>query len=355
MNIFNSDIIKNDMLEIFNRSNFNDRLRNKTFYISGATGMIASYLIYYLIYLNIAHNFNIRIIAGIRNFDKAKRIFGEFIKKDFFSVFDGDISNPILVNGHIDYILHAASLASPQYYGSNPVETMIPNSVGLWRLLELAKEKKVESFLFFSSGAVYGDGFKKDFEESFYGKFDFLSPGSVYGESKRFGEALCKAYYNEFGVPTKSIRIYHTYSPTMNLDNDKRAFCEFMRCAIYSDDIVIHSDGSQKRPYCYIVDGILAIFSVLLFGSNGDSYNLANTNEFISVNELATIICEISGNKIDIIHKNKMNKGYLNLNHTQNVPCSIKKIRDLGCEFNICASEGLRRVYDYKTKMFNDK
>ena len=125
------------------------------------------------------------------------------------------MTQPFNENVELDYIVHAASFASPQYYGCSPVETMLPNIIGTHELLKWATQHPVRSFLFFSSDTVYGT--VKDVEqisEEVVGTLDFLAKGNVYGESKRCGETLCRAYYNEYGIPAKSARIFSGWSAT---------------------------------------------------------------------------------------------------------------------------------------------
>ena len=268
-------IISQDMADIFSVKDIDD-LKGKSFYISGASGMLASYLTMFLVYLNEEHDYRLKIYAGIRKRQKAYSRFGCYADKKYFHIIESDVVRPLPINEPIDYLIHAASPASPQYYGGNPVETMLPNIVGTYQISEHAKKYGAESVLFFSSGAVYGRSDEKCIFEYDSGVFDFLAPGSVYGESKRCGEALCRAYYNEYNVPAKCVRIYHSYGPTLDLKNDKRAFAEFTENIVNDQDIVLKSDGNQRRAFCYMTDAIIALLTVLIKGENGESYNLAN-------------------------------------------------------------------------------
>lgn len=341
-------IICKDMEKIYSSNDWRV-LDNKSFYISGSTGMIASYLLILLVYLNEQYGYGIEIYAGVRNMKKAEWRFGQYVAADYFHIIEGDVVNEFPLKVKVNYIIHAASLASPQYYGGMPVETMSPNTVGTYRLLEHAKKYGCESFLFFSSGAVYGKELSVHaIDEKFCGQFDFLASGSVYGESKRCGEALCKAYCNEYKVPIKAVRIYHTYGPTLDLKNDKRAFAEFTYNIIKNENIVLKSDGNQRRSFCYITDGICALLKVLLNGKNGESYNLANTEQFISIKELAEILIGLFHEKhLKVVYGNREDKGYLSLVQTNDVPCNTDKIKSLGCRFNVTVAEGFKRVINY--------
>lgn len=344
----NNHIIYDDMEEIYAAADWSV-LKGKSFYISGATGMIASYFVMFLIYLNEVRSFDIQIYVGIRKIAKAQWRFGDYVDRKYFYVVEGDVVNDFPINKKINYIVHAASLASPQYYGGMPVETMLPNIVGAYRLLESARKYGTDGLLFFSSGAVYGkeDG-ENGIKEDFCGQFDFLAPGSVYGESKRCGEALCRAYYNEYNVPAKCVRIYHSYGPTLDLKNDKRAFAEFTENIVNDQDIVLKSDGNQRRAFCYMTDAIIALLTVLIKGENGESYNLANANQFISIKDLAETLVGLFPEKgLKVIYRVRKEEGYLALARTNGVPCNTEKIKRLGCKFRISVSEGFKRVINY--------
>ena len=227
--VFNNSILHEDMNNMYKIHNNWNELKNQKIYVSGGAGMIASYLILFLIFLNENYNYNIIIYAGIRTIEKGNRIFGDYMNKPYFHRIEKDVILPLNEDLELDYIVHAASLASPLYYGKVPVETMLPNVVGTYELLEYARKHVIKSFCFFSSGSVYGSVQNTAcVQEETVGQLDFLNLGNCYGESKRCGEALCKAYCSEYQVPVKMIRIHHTYGPTMDTENDKRVFSEFV-------------------------------------------------------------------------------------------------------------------------------
>ncbi len=346
-NFLDYKVISEDMDMIYRARKNWDEFKESSVFISGASGMLASYIVMFLIYLNEKHNFKIKIFAGIRQKHKASMRFGLFAERDYFNIIEGDICD-FNLEVKLDYIIHAASLASPQFYGRMPVETMLPNIVGTYKLMEYSKEHSIKSFLFFSSGAVYGDSEKNIITEDLAGEFDFLAPGGVYGESKRCGEAMCFAYSREYGIPVKCIRIHHTYGPTLDLENDKRAFSEFIKNIINNQNIVLKSDGSQKRAFCYLTDGIAAILKVLLNGKNQESYNLANSEQFVSIKQLAEILISLyPEKKLHIDYRQREDKGYLNLAQTSSVVCSTEKIQKLGCKFEVDIREGFKRTIEY--------
>ena len=197
-----------------------------------------------------------------------------------------------------DYIIHAASLASPELYVTKPVETMLCNLMGLQKLLEYCREKGVKKILYISSSEVYG---KKENNEPYkineYGYLDILGNRASYPSAKRASETLCASYASEYDIDVKIVRPGHIYGPTAT-PGDKRASSQFFRDVIAGHDIIMKSAGSQLRSYCYAVDCAAAILTVLLNGKNCFPYNIANIDSNVTIRQLAEEIAESSGKKV---------------------------------------------------------
>ena len=347
-------IIVDDFENIFKRDIPLKELYGNTVLISGATGMLASYVVYFLIWLNETKNANINIIALARNQQKCRKRFGKYLDQDYFRSCVDNILEPINVEDNVDYIIHAASLASPQYYGTNPVDVAAPNVIGTYNLLELACHKRVKGFLYFSSGDVYGkmpEGIG-EFSEQEMGTTDPLAPHSCYSESKRMGETLCASYFRQHGVPTTIARIGHTYGPTMDISNDPRVFSSFMKNVCEGKDIVLRSDGTAKRPFCYIADGVVAYLLILLRGEPGNAYNVCNTDQFISMNELAEVMVNIRKDvTLQVVHEGVVadSKYVENKDNIANCPSSAK-LKKLGWECHFDVEDGFGRVYSFLKK-----
>lgn len=341
--------IKEDMENIFISGHSWDKLKGTRVLITGASGMIASYMTLFLVYLNEYKDIHFQIGAEVRNRQKLENCLGKYIAKEYFEVLEGDIFEIADYGKTFDYIIHAASLASPQYYGTNPVETMVPNIIGTNHLLSLMKDNMGKGFLFFSSGSVYGSVENcESLEETMAGPLQFLSPGNVYGESKRCGEALCMAYFREFGVPVNMVRIHHTYGPTMNYKNDKRVFSSFVNNIIKKEDIVMRSDGSDRRAFCYITDMLAGIFLVLLDAPRGEVYNIANEEEYISIKQLAEKLVSLYPERnVNVKIQLEMKDNYCASKEKRIIPVNCDKIKTLGWDAKVSIEEGFQRTIDY--------
>ena len=344
-------IIFEDMKDIESRGQCWDWLKGKTVLITGAYGMLVSYMVYFLIYLNETYpTMNIRILAIGRSMEKMRKRFGKYVDREYFCTCNVDICAPLELNAPVDYIVHAASLASAQYYGVNPTGTLLPNSVGTYHLLELAREKGAQGFLFFSSGDVYGKVSEtlEQITESDYGYIDPINIRNCYGESKRMGENMCKAWAEQYGVPAKSVRIFHTYGPTMDIDHDQRVFAEFVRNIVYNMDIVMKSDGSATRPFCYLADATDAFFRILKNGQPGDAYNMCNNDGLVSVKELAEQLVALypeKGLKVVIQQRDK-DTAYIESFVKKVTPVNVRKLMDMGWYPKYDLETGFKRTVE---------
>lgn len=345
-------VLKRDLQEIFEDKQIPwENFRGTSVLITGATGMLPSYMLWTFIYLNEYQDYNIMIYAIVRDGERAKKVLGEYSDADYLHIIVQDVAEPIQVDVPIHYIIHAASQASPKYYSSDPVGTINANVLGTVNTLNLARHQKdFRGYLYFSSADIYGIVPPEHipFKETDYGYIDLLNVRSCYCESKRMGEQLCVAYNHQYGIPTHMIRIFHTYGPFMRLD-DRRAFADFVRNIVNNEDIVLLTDGSTQRTFCYVTDAIRAYFMVLLRGESGLAYNVANTNEFVSIRQLAETLVSLypeKGLKVKMmtdpsdIVTNQMN------NPVKVAIPDCSPINALGWNAKISIAEGFRRTIE---------
>ncbi len=215
-----------------------------------------------------------------------------------FELIEADIAaTPAL---DVDVIVHLASPASPVDYDRLPLETMAANSVGTWRLLELARESGAR-MTFVSTSEIYGDPLVHPQPETYWGNVDPIGPRSCYDESKRFGEALLMAFRRTKGVRGGIVRLFNTYGPRMRLD-DGRVIPEFIRAALEGRDLPVQGDGTQTRSFCYVedlVDGLLHV--VLDPGADGEVFNIGNPEE-ITISELAESVISLTGARVAVAY-----------------------------------------------------
>lgn len=265
---------------------------NKTVLVAGANGFLPAYMVETLLYLNeVDASMNCRVIGMVRNQEKASRRFAHLLGRADFAMAVQDVAAPAAIHEQVDFVIHAASQASPKYYGIDPVGTLAANSVGTYHLLSLARDCRAEGFLFISSGDVYGqvDETQIPTKEDWYGTLDPTLVRSCYGESKRMGETMCAAFGHQYGLRTTIVRPTHTYGPGVALD-DGRVFADFVANIVRREDIVLKSDGTARRAFCYLADAALAFFTVLLKGERGQAYNVGNEDCEASVAELARLL-----------------------------------------------------------------
>lgn len=339
------DVISEDLLNIY-KSNVDWQKFNKSkVLISGCYGMLASYLVLELAYLNEnIPDFRVDIYGIGRNVNKAQTRFGNIFKKDYFHFINEDISNEFNV-GPIDYFIHAASLASPQYYNSNPVEVMEPNIFGTYYLLKYAANVKAKGFLFYSTNEIYGSEiFRKTITEDDFSTVQAQNIRNCYATSKIAGEAICAAFGKEYGVPVKEIRLSHTYGPTMDIKNDKRVFSSFVNNAVNNEDIVLKSKGEATRCFCYISDATIGAFLVLLNGKG--PYNLSNNEQKCSIKNLAELIVKIKRGKIKLRFDIE-NKDLMRSNMIESPVFNSKRLNDLGWTPKVTLFDGFSRTIEY--------
>ena len=323
------------------------RFKNKTILISGVYGFLAAYLVYYFLYLNEKYDCSCKVVGLGRNHDKAFKKFSRLLNRNDFEVIIVDVSNVIIIQQKIDFVIHAASKASPKFYGIDPVGVIKANVLGTNNLLKIAQSNNVESFLFFSSGEVYGavPATQIPTKENEYGYLDITKIRSCYGESKRLGETMCVSWHHQYQVPTKIVRPFHTYGPGMDL-NDGRVYADFIADIINNRNIIMKSDGSAKRAFCYLKDATAGFLKVLLDGKNGEAYNVGNPNEEVSIIELAEKLVKLYPEKNLAVQKQEqLKEGYIQSSVNRNSP-DITKVKELGWQPKTTINEGFKRTIE---------
>lgn len=273
-------------------------LYNKKLLITGSTGLIGSYLIDLLMLCNEKNNSNIDIYALSRSKDKLENRFNKYINNVNFHMLIQDVCEKINID-NVDYIIHGASNTHPVLYSTDPVGTITTNVLGLYNLLNLAVDKKVNKFLFLSSVEIYGENDKNidAFKEHDLGYIDCNTLRAGYPESKRLGESLCQAYIEKHNLDIVIPRISRVYGPTL-LKTDTKALSQFINNILDEKDIVLKSDGTQYFSYSYVGDVVLALLLLLEKGISGEAYNISDVNSNIHLKDLAKIIADYGNKKV---------------------------------------------------------
>ena len=278
-----------------------DELKNKSFLITGASGLIGSFLIDVLMYKNINDDLNCKIYAIGRNVEKAKAIFGVYWNLPCFVFISHDINERLDLDSaeNVDYVLHMASNTHPIAYSTDPIGTITANIIGTNNMLEFAVKHRTQRFAFASSNEIYGEnrGDTELFAENYCGYIDSNTLRAGYPESKRCGEALCQAYKKQKGLNVVIPRFTRSYGPTM-LMSDTKAISQFIRRSIVGEDIVLKSEGNQFYSYTYVADAVSGLLTVLLKGKSGEAYNIADEASDIKLKDLAEILAELAGKQV---------------------------------------------------------
>ncbi len=256
--------------------------------------------------------------------------------------------------GNFQFIIHAAGIASPKYYRLHPIETMDANITGLRNLLDYSvkqrtNEKPVEGFLFYSSSEIYGDPNPENIptSEEYRGYVSCTGPRSCYDESKRYGETLCVNFSQQYSLPVKIARPFNNYGPGLKI-TDTRVLPDFARNIFSGNDIIMYSDGSPTRTFCYSADAIIGYYKILVKGRPGESYNIGVEVPEITMLEIAKKITAIAHDLF--AYKGSVKRGisgesdYLVDNPNRRCPIITKARKELGYNPTINLDEGLRRM-----------
>jgi nucleoside-diphosphate-sugar epimerase len=259
-----------------------------------------------------------------------------------------NVIEPFETDEPLDYIIHNAGIASPVYYTKYPIETMDVGTIGTRNMLELARRKRVKSFLFASSSEVYGDPDNQHVPtpETYNGNVSILGPRSCYDESKRFGETMCLAFYRVFNVPVKIVRPFNVYGPGIRPD-DYRVLPNFIEHALRREPLPIHGEGQNTRSFCYINDAIEEFFRALFSEHNGESFNVGNPSPEISIKELAELLAQEMPYRVEIIHIDPPHAVYASSDPKRRCPDITKAQTMLDFKPRYELKTGLRRTIEW--------
>ncbi len=307
-------------------------MQRKRVLITGAAGFLGSHLCDRFIKEDMHVVAMDNLITGdLKNIE-------HLFKLENFEFYHHDVSKFVHVPGHLDYILHFASPASPIDYLKIPIQTLKVGSLGTHNLLGLAKAKKAR-IIVASTSEVYGDPSVHPQPEEYWGNVNPVGPRGVYDEAKRFQEAITMAYHTFHGVETRIVRIFNTYGPRMRL-NDGRVLPAFIGQALRGEDLTMFGDGSQTRSFCFVADLVDGIYR-LLMSEYAQPMNIGNPDE-ITIREFGEEILKLTGANQKLISKPLPTD-----DPKQRRPDITKAKSILGWEPKVSRAEGLKVTYEY--------
>lgn len=349
-----SRVISEDISEIVQDLKGLSNVEGSTWVVSGCAGFLGGYFLDLLDFCNrevftrpcrvlCVDNFISGTPARIKHLEKNEHI----------EIINADIVKPLQIESKVDYIIHAASIASPTYYRLNPIETIEANVIGLKNLLDLGLKTEVKSFLFFSTSEIYGDPPAEHIPtpETYNGNVSCTGPRACYDESKRLGETLTVNYHRQYGLPAKIVRPFNVFGPGLKLE-DKRVIPDFFSDALYKKKISILSDGLPTRSFCYIRDGITGFMAALLSEHNGEAFNIGNDQMEVSMRTLATLIAELIGD-VDVDFGQSDDSDYLTDNPQRRCPNLTKAKMLLNYQPKIGIKQGLERTLNWYRESYD--
>lgn len=295
-----TSFLKSDIDEIAsNLGELKQSFAGKRILITGGCGFLGKYFTETFFYLN-KHFLKdpCEVVVLDNLITSHQELSAAFESKNFVFV-NHDIIKPFYPERPVDFILHAAGIASPYYYRKFPLETLDVATTGLRNVLDLAKQYPGCKLSFFSSSEIYGDPDPKHvpIKESYRGNVSSLGARACYDESKRLGETLIRIYHEHFGIHATIIRPFNVIGPGMS-KNDYRVLPNFGAKIMADEPLQIYGDGSQTRTFCYITDAINGFLRVLVNGIPGEPYNIGNPVPEISMVDLAKQIGEILNKEV---------------------------------------------------------
>lgn len=318
-----------------------DRFKDKTVLITGATGLIGYTLVNSLMYANQKMHLNLKVLALVRDWERAQERFKEISDNNALEYILGNVEELPQISQPVDFIIHGASFTDSRSFVKKPVETIKIALKGTGNILELAKQKKVSGIVYLSSMEVYGypeKGHRVVEEE--IGALTSLDVRNSYPISKIQCESLFCAYAKEYGLPATIVRLTQTFGIGVNY-NDRRVFAEFARCVIEKNDIILKTKGETERSYLYTADAATAILTVLLKGAPAQAYNAANEKTYCSITKMAGIVAKQGEIKVLFDIQDESSNGYAKVLY---MDLDTNKIQSLGW-YPKSETDGLEEMY----------
>jgi dTDP-glucose 4,6-dehydratase len=344
-------VLEEDIQAVVKRDLPWERLSGCRVVVTGAGGFLGGYVVRTLLALHRLGKVSqpLKVVAMVRDVARGKARFADLQDAAQPELLHWDLTTIGVPNlGSAHYVIHAASQASPRFYGIDPVGTLLPNTVGTASLLEaLRRCHDPRGLMFVSSSEVYGAVPDASLlPETRYGVVDPTTVRACYAESKRAGEAMCVAWHHQYQLPTFIVRPFHTYGPGLTPE-DGRVFADFTFNVLRNENIVMNSDGSARRAFCYASDAIAGFLTVLLKGDVAIPYNVANSSAELSVMELAEMLVGLFPEKQLQVDRrfDSSAKGYLPSAYNRLIP-DTTRLESLGWTPSVAPAQGFKRMIE---------
>lgn len=323
-----------------------DEVRNKSIFITGATGFFGKWLLESFLYVNKKLSLNARVCALSRNPEAFLKLNPFYKNEPSVSFIKGDIQDFDFPSGIFQFIIHAATDADAKLNDENPLLMLDTITAGTRRILDFAKTQPLKSFLLTSSGAVYGKQpadivhIKED--EGFF--IDINNPASAYAEGKRIAELYCSIYHKQYNLPVKIARCFAFVGPYLPLDKHF-AIGNFILNGLNKEDIIIKGDGSPYRSYLYAADLTIWLWTILFSGKVNISYNVGS-DKSINILRTAEAVARNFNNQINI----KIMGKYEALPLQQYVPNVDKTHSELNLDIWVKLDEAIKKTSEFYYK-----
>lgn len=354
MNIFENPLYISDIDYVASLELPWEKLSNSSILISGATGLIGSFIVDVILHRNQKFNMQCHIYALGRNKERALSRFKYASDSSLFTFVASDINQPLndSISKDIGYVIHLASNTHPVDYATKPIETISTNILGTMNMLDFAIKHNATRFAFASSNEIYGEnrGDQEFFDEKYCGYIDCNTLRAGYPESKRCGETLCQAYLKQYNLEIVIPRFTRSYGPTL-LQSDTKALSQFIKKALAGEDIVLKSAGTQFYSYTYVADAVAGFFYTLLKGKTGEAYNIADKKSDVTLKNLASIIAKSVGKKVIFeVPDSIESTGYSKATKAR---LEASKLQSIGWHAKYNIQEGLEKTIDILKSITN--
>lgn len=343
-------IIKKDIERVVKRLGTSiDVLSGKKVLITGASGLIGSFLVETLAFLNNRNKLSspCRVIGLQKNKITKNSRLGYLLDRPDIQFVSHNAAVPYSPPFKIDYIIHSAGASAPFFFLADPLGTIDVNVNGIRWILEYGRKEKAKSILYMSSGEIYGNPKSENIPtpETYNGNVSTLGPRSSYTSSKRLAETLCYIYFEKYGVPIKIARPFIVYGPGLGV-SDRRVMADFIRNGLAGKPIEMLNEGLDTRSYCYISDATVAFFKILLSSKNGEVFNVASDLEEVRIRDVAKMVHKIC--KISKPIKIKKRDAKFIKEAPNRVMPDISKLKNVfGYKPEVGIGEGLRRTMEW--------